>query len=265
VVKKDNGGSGQPVAQRFDLPQRCAPGFSLCVSSSRFKLAANALNLHPHGKIWTRHMIGGGSALWFCLLFALTHCGPPPRTEWKLLSDEFESSWQAAGMAEEGRVTFKDGEISLDAGEPMTGARFEAWQSARMPRSHYAIEYEAMRVEGNDFFGTVTFPVNDSHVTLVIGGWGGTLVGISSLDDLDASENTTTGNAFFKNNEWHPVRVEVRNDDLRVWISGKLFVNVSIKGRKLSLRAGDIEKCTPFGFTTYATQARVRGVVVRRL
>jgi hypothetical protein len=82
---------------------------------------------------------------------------------------------------------------------------------------------------------------------------------------LDASENTTTGNAFFKNNEWHQVRVEVRDDDLRVWIGGKLFVNVSTKGRKLGLRAGDIEKCTPFGFTTYATRARIRGVVVRRL
>jgi len=207
----------------------------------------------------------GGRAAGLCLFFVLTQCGPPPRGEWKLLSDEFESSWQAAGMAEEGQVTFKDGEITLEAGQPMTGARFDAWQSAMLPRSRYAIEYEAMRVEGNDFFGSVTFPVNDSHVTLVIGGWGGTLVGISSIDDLDASENTTTGNAFFKNNEWHKVRVEVRDDDLRAWIDDKLFVNVSTKGRKLSLRAGDIEKCTPFGFTTYATRARVRGVVVRRL
>ncbi|HBJ85712.1 MAG TPA: DUF1080 domain-containing protein [Verrucomicrobiales bacterium] len=199
------------------------------------------------------------------MLLFLTQCGPPPRAEWKLLADEFESSWQAAGIAEEGRVTIKDGEITLDAGQPMTGARFDAWQSAKLPRSRYAIEYEAMRVEGNDFFGTVTFPVNDSHVTLVIGGWGGTLVGISSIDDLDASENTTTGNAFFKNNEWHQVRVEVRDDDIRAWIGGKLFVNVSTKGRKLGLRAGDIEKCTPFGFATYATRARVREVVVRRL
>ena len=207
----------------------------------------------------------GGRAAGLCLFFVLTQCGPPPRGEWKLLSDEFESSWQAAGIKEEGRVTIKDGEITLDAGQPMTGARFEAWRTARMPRSRYAIEYEAMRVEGNDFFGSVTFPVNDSHVTLVIGGWGGTLVGISSIDDLDASENTTTGNAFFKNNEWHKVRVEVRDDDLRAWINDKLFVNVSTKGRKLGLRAGDIEKCAPFGFTTYATRARVRGIIVRRL
>ncbi len=207
----------------------------------------------------------GGRAVWLCLFFMLTHCGPPPRVEWKLLSNEFESSWQAAGIAEQGQVTIKDGEITLDAGQPMTGARLEGWQSAKMPRSRYAIEYEAMRVEGNDFFGTVTFPVNDSHVTLIIGGWGGTLVGISSIDDMDASENNTRGNAYFKNNEWHKVRIEVRDDDLRAWINDKLFVNVSTKGHKLGLRPGDIEKCIPFGFASHATQARVRGVIVRRL
>jgi len=232
---------------------------------SQFKLAANLLKRNPKACMWAHHVIRGGRVAWLCLFFVLTHCGPPPRDEWKLLADEFASSWQAAGIAEEGRVTIKGGEITLDVGQPMTGARFTAWQSAKLPRSRYEIEFEAMRVEGNDFFGSVTFPVKDSHVTLIIGGWGGTLVGISSIDDLDASENTTMGNAFFKNNEWHKVRVEVRNEDLRVWIGGKLFVNTSIKGRKLGLRAGDIEKCAPFGFTTYATRARVRGVVVRRL
>ena len=223
------------------------------------------MNRNSKGNTWVHAVTGGGRAAWLGLCLMLTHCGPTPRVEWKLQSDEFASSWQAAGIPEEGTVTIKDGEITLNAGQPMTGSRFEAWDSAKLPHSRYAIEYEAMRVEGNDFFGTVTFPVNETHVSLIIGGWGGTLVGISSLDDLDASENTTTGNAFFKNNEWHKVRIEVRDDDLRVWINGKLFVNVSTKGRKLGLRAGDIEKCVPFGFTTYATRARVRGVVVRRL
>ena len=207
----------------------------------------------------------GGRAAWLCLFFVLTHCGPAPRLEWKLLTAEFATAWKASGIAEEGGVAVKDGEIILSPGQPMTGARFDAWQSAKLPLTRYAIKYEAMRVEGNDFFGTVTFPVNDSHVSLIIGGWGGTLVGISSIDDMDASENNTSGNAFFKNNEWHKVRIEVRDDDLRAWIDGKLFVNVSTKGHKLGLRAGDIEKCAPFGFASYATQARIRDVIIRRL
>ncbi len=206
-----------------------------------------------------------GRAAWLCLFFVLTHCGPARRIEWKLLSAEFASAWKASGMPEEGKVLVQDGEISLHPGQPMTGVRFDAWQSAGLPLTRYSIEYEAMRVEGNDFFGTVTFPVNDTHASLIVGGWGGTLVGISSIDDMDASENNTRGNARFENNRWHKVRIEVRDDELRAWINDKLFVNTSTKGRKLGLRTGDIEKCLPFGFASYATQSRIRNVLVHRL
>ncbi len=170
-------------------------------------------------------------------------------------------------MREEGPVTVRDGVITLPPGQPMTGAAFSAerWISAHMPVMRYSIKYEAMRVEGNDFFGTVTFPVNDSHVSLVVGGWGGTLVGISSIDDMDASENNTRGNGTFTNNHWHQVRIEVRDNDIKAWIDGKLFVNASTKGHQLSLRAGDIEKCAPFGFASYATHARIRRVIIQRL
>lgn len=208
--------------------------------------------------------LGGGAAV-LCLLFLLTHCNPSRRAEWHLLAPEFASLWEAAGISEEGTVQIQHGEISLPPGQPMTGARFAAWDAADLPRTRYIIEYQAMRVAGNDFFGTMTFPVEDAHLSLVVGGWGGTLVGISCLDDMDANENTTRGNAHFENHRWYQVRIEVRSDVLRVWIDRRLFVNVSLKGRTLGLRAGDIEKCVPFGFASYATQARVREVVVRRL
>lgn len=207
-----------------------------------------------------------GRALWLCLFCLLvTHCAPERRAEWKLLTPEFAAAWKASGIQDEGGVTPQAGEIVLKPGQPMTGARFEAWETAQLPLTRYAIEYEAMRVEGNDFFGTVTFPVNDSHLSLVVGGWGGTLVGLSSIDDMDASENNTRGNAFFENNRWHRVRIEVRDEEIKTWINDKLFVNASIKGHKLGLRAGDIEKCVPFGFASYATHARIRSVVIRRL
>ena len=207
----------------------------------------------------------GGRAAWLCLFFVLTHCGPAPRSEWKLVSDEFAPAWKASGIFEEGKVLIHDGEIILRPGQPMTGVRFDAWMSAGLPLTRYSIEYEAMRVEGNDFFGTVTFPVNDAHVSLVVGGWGGTLVGISSIDEMDASENNTHGNGYFENNRWHKVRIEVRDDELRAWINDKLFVNTSTKGHRLGLRTGDIEKCLPFGFASYATQSRIRNVLIRRL
>ncbi len=195
----------------------------------------------------------------------LSGCRPPQVMEWKLLGAGFAHGWKKAGIENEGSFTILHGEIRLDPGQPMTGACFEAWNTYHMPVTQYAIEYDAMRVEGDDFFGTVTFPVNDTFVSLVVGGWGGFLVGLSNVDDMDASENTTRGNGDFKNNHWHHVRVEVRDEDLRVWIDSKLFVNFSIKGHKLGLRPGDIQKCAPFGFASYATQARVRSVVVSRL
>lgn len=210
-----------------------------------------------------------GRSLRFCCgaiaLISLGSCHPPQVAEWKLLGAGFAHGWKKAGIPDEGKLTILHGEMTLEPGQPMTGARFEAWNAYQMPVTSYAIEYDAMRVEGDDFFGTVTFPVNDTFVSLVVGGWGGFLVGLSNIDDMDANENTTRGNGDFKNNIWHHVRVEVQDDELRAWIDSKLFVNFSTKGHKLGLRAGDIEKCTPFGFASYATHARVRSVVVSRL
>lgn len=223
----------------------------------------------------------GGRAAWLCLfllvafiahIFYLALHGVAPKNIFLLNSLAYAKGWKQADIPESGKVIFTPaqhidtGEIELLPGQPMTGARFDAekWKTAHMPVMRYAIEFEAMRVEGNDFFGTVTFPVNDTHVSLVIGGWGGTLVGISSIDDMDASENNTRGNAYFENNRWHKVRIEVREDDIRAWINDKLFVNVSTRGHQLGLRSGDIEKCVPFGFASYATHARIRKVIVRR-
>jgi hypothetical protein len=39
--------------------------------------------------------------------------------------------------------------------------------------------------------------------TLICGGWGGTLVGLSSIDDLDASENPTATIKEFKEKTWY--------------------------------------------------------------
>ena len=48
---------------------------------------------------------------------------------------------------------------------------------------------------GSDFFAVLLFLTSESHATLILGGWGGSLIGISSIDDFDASENET-GDAF---------------------------------------------------------------------
>ena len=120
-------------------------------------------------------------------------------------------------------------------------------------------------VEGADFFGTLTFPVGDAHLSLVLGGWGGSTVGLSSIDYQDASTNETRGHLAFESGRWYRVRIEVREEDIRAWIDGKPFVKVNIVGRRLELRAGFIEKCLPFGFSSYLSTGRIRKVIVHRL
>jgi hypothetical protein len=207
---------------------------------------------------------GFHSRPFFVLLALLAGCGEPAKPV-NMLDASWAATWEAAGIAGEGKVEIQNGEITLHAGAPMTGARFPGWWQPTFPLTRYVVEYEAMRVEGGDFFGTLTFPVGEAHLSFVMGGWGGSLVGISSIDHRDASENETLGDLAFQNGRWYRVRIEVREDDIRAWINQKPFVNVSIRGRRLELRAGGIEKCAPFGFASYLSTARIRNVKITRL
>jgi len=186
---------------------------------------------------------------------------------WELLSAANEGRWQQAGIPDEGAISVEKGELTVRTGLPMSGCKFAAWDEQGLPGTNYAITYEAMRVEGDDIFGMCTFPVasHAAHATFVIGGWGGTLTGISSIDFKDASENSTRAEQRFENGTWHRVRIEVRPDDLRAWVNDRLVVNVSIKGRSVTLRPGFIDHCLPFGFATWNTVGRVRAVVVETL
>lgn len=205
-------------------------------------------------------------------IFFITSCGPTPEPvtvpmEWTLTDASQGPGWQQSGIPDEGRISVKDGELSLSPGQPMTGAKFAPWTAAGLPETNYRISYEAMRVEGRDIFGMCTFPVgsHQSHATFVIGGWGGTVTGISSIDFLDASENQTRVEQVFESNRWYRVRIEVRPEDLRVWINDRPVVNASIKGKKITLRQGDIDHCLPFGFATWNTAGKIRKVLIQRL
>jgi hypothetical protein len=182
----------------------------------------------------------------------------------RLLEPPYAAGWTQAGIPDEGRIGVADAVLSLGLGQPMTGAKFVDWPELALPATGFSIRYEAMRVTGEDFFGTVTFPVpgRDSHVSFVLGGWGGTVTGISSIDFSDANENQTRAEQRFENGQWHGVRIEARPEDLRVWVRERPVVNVSIKGRQTGLRAGFIDHCIPFGFATYGTEGKIRRLEV---
>ena len=124
---------------------------------------------------------------------------------WKSLFDgRTLKGWKATKFGGEGEVDVKDGQIVMHAGSPMTGI---TWVED-VPKIDYEITLEAMRVNGSDFFCGLTFPVGESPCSFIVGGWGGGVVGLSSIDGSDASENETTKYQEFTSGRWYPVRLE---------------------------------------------------------
>jgi hypothetical protein len=134
-----------------------------------------------------------------------------------------------------------------------------------VPKTNYEIALETMKIDGFDFMCGLTFPVGDSHASLILGGWGGGVVGISSIDNMDASENETTKYVSFPKDRWFKVRLRVTPAKLEAWLDDKKVVDVVIAGRKISLRPGEIIKSVPLGLASYQTSAAYRDIKVRSL
>jgi hypothetical protein len=143
----------------------------------------------------------------------------------------------------------------------MTGVNY----TNPLPTMNYEINYDACRIAGSDFFATVTFPVGDSHTSLVVGGWGGGLVGISSVDGMDASENDTTKVMNFDNGKWYHITVAVRKNKIEAWIDDVQVVNLDTRDKKITVRPGEIESSIPFGFATWASGGALKNITLRKL
>jgi hypothetical protein len=130
---------------------------------------------------------------------------------------------------------------------------------------NYEVSLEAMRVAGSDFFCGLTFPVQNTFCSLILGGWGGSVVGLSNLEGADASENETTQFISFENGRWYRVRLRVSESRIEAWIEQKKVVDVVTTGRKISLRFGDIELSKPFGISSWMTSAAVREIKLRAI
>ncbi len=115
---------------------------------------------------------------------------------------------------------------------------------------------------GSDFFGSLTFPFLKNHATLILGGWGGALVGISCLDGFDASENETATAHLFQLNQWYACRLLVTTDYFRFWVDDEKPIDCEVKGRAIDMRSGEIELSAPLGFCTYDTTGYIRNVVL---
>jgi hypothetical protein len=169
--------------------------------------------------------------------------------------------WKVTEFGGHGDVAVAEGAIVLDSGNDLTGIN----AAGETPRMNYEVSLEAKRVEGSDFFCGLTFPVEKNSVTLVVGGWGGSMVGISSIDGMDASENETSLARKFDNGRWYRIRVRVTPGKIEAWLDDEQVIKVDVAGRKLSMRAGEIEQSEPFGIASFRTKAALRDIKIRRV
>ena len=70
------------------------------------------------------------------------------------------------------------GGVVLEFGIALTGIH---WIGEELPKVNYELMWEAKKEMGSDFFASVAFPFGENHATLIVGGWGGALVGGSHL------------------------------------------------------------------------------------
>jgi hypothetical protein len=193
-----------------------------------------------------------------------------PAGAWERLFDgRTLAGWAPSGFEGEGAVKvenlYQDDRpaIIIEEGMLLSGIR---WTSgSTLPRTNYELALEAMRLEGADFFCALTFPVGSAACSLIVGGWGGTVVGLSSLDRLDASQNETSRHIDFADDRWYRIRVRVTDDRIEAWIDDEPVVAVATAGRTIGLRPGEIYKSLPLGIATFQTRAAIRDIRLRRL
>jgi hypothetical protein len=159
-----------------------------------------------------------------------------------------------------GKVIVEDSTIVLNAGTPATGIS----TTRAFPRVDYEVSLEAKRIEGSDFFCGMTFPVKDDYLSLVIGGWGGGVTGISNLDNMAAVENDTTNFQEFEQGRWYKIRLRVTKEKVEAWIDDAQIVDVELKERKLSIW-WEQEPVRPFGIASWHTKAALRKIRLKIL
>lgn len=189
---------------------------------------------------------------------------PSPK-EWVLFNGKSLDAWEVVDIGGSGQVEIEGEELIINQGESLSGVIYK--KAAELPVTHYEISLEARRLQGVDFFCGLTFPVGSlkTCATLICGGWGGSVTGISSIDDVDAANNSTGSYQKYEDDKWYKIRLRVTPENLSVWLDDKQVVDQDIKGRKISLRPGPIESYAPLALSTFNTTAAIRAVKLKSL
>jgi hypothetical protein len=194
-----------------------------------------------------------------CTLVATLGADPPGTLV--LFDGKSLDGWKKTDFFAAPDVKVEDGAIVLPVGRSMSGVTSTRQD---LPGTNYELRYEAMRISGADFFAAATFPVGKSYVTLVNGGWGGNVTGLSSLNGADASENETSRFVKYQNKTWYKFRVRVTDQAITCRIDDKEVVKVDYRDREVGTRI-ETRANQPLGFATWRSAGAIRKVEVRKL
>ncbi|MEM9585833.1 MAG: DUF1080 domain-containing protein [Planctomycetota bacterium] len=168
--------------------------------------------------------------------------------------------WRAVDFGGDGPVTIEPTLLTLGYGDPMTGIR---WNQP-FPKQNFEVRMEARRTDGNDFFCGLTFPVGDGSCSLILGGWGGGVVGLSSIDGADASENPTSDYKQFHNDQWYKIRVRVDHQQIQCWVDEKSIVKQERGDHEFEVRF-EMDPTLPIGLANYQCESEFRKLEFRRI
>jgi hypothetical protein len=224
--------------------------------------------------------IGGArAAVALLVLGVLTACESPPAAKseaatvdpatnaapWRPLFDgATPSGWRVVSSGAGGPVDVENGRLVLGQGGPLTAIALDPAAAAALPRDDYELELIAARLLGNDFFVGLSFPVPKGELTLILGGWGGALCGLSCLDGYDASGNETKSFHRFEKGRDYRVRVRVASGRVMATVDGELLADVDSNAHRCELRT-EVAPCAPLGLATWETTASVAALRWRPL
>ena len=200
--------------------------------------------------------------------------------------------WTVSKIDADKKAEVKDGIIIIGREGLASGIKYdEKFYDKPFPKSNFEIMYQAKRADGYDFFGTMTFPVKESHCSFLTGGWSGSVIGLSSINGYDASENETTAFYPFKDKQWYQFRLCVSDDRITVWLypvdeAGKTIeppkddqkaldaARLEIEKPKVDLVLDSDKRFTtrlevsffqPLGISTWNTEGHLRDIKYREL
>lgn len=168
--------------------------------------------------------------------------------------------WTVTEFGSQREIKQLEDGFEIQAGYPLAGVHC----AREWPLNDYEVEWEFRRLEGNDFPCCLTFPVNDSHCSVVIGGWGGTLVGLSCIGGKDAAHNDTAKHLVFENGTWYRARLRVQGDQICCWIDDREVIVRNVRDEKLTVR-NEVQLSRPLGICSFETTAQIRRFRVYRL